>query len=119
MASLRELFNVDGLATREAKEIAIESQAKELRAFIQGLRSRKSQVYTELLRTEVITFNTVITLSSLLLQANLYCRKTHSMLLLKQLFADELAEAIGAFYRMDYLPITEYLKYMKQLLSII
>ena len=119
MASLKELFNIEGLATKEAKEYAVEAQARELRAFIQGLRKRKSQVYTELLGVEVITFNTVITLSSLLLQANLYCRKTQSMLLLKQLFAQELAGAIEAFYRMDYLPIAEYIKYIKQLLNIL
>lgn len=119
MASLRELFNIEGLTTKEAKEYAIETQARELRNFIQGLRKRKSQVYTELLGTELITFNTVITLSSLLLQANLYCRKTQSMLLLKQLFADELAGAIKAFYQSEYLPVAEYIKYIKQLLYIL
>jgi hypothetical protein len=119
MASLKELFNIEGLATKEAKELAIEQQAKELKLFIQGLRKRKSQVYTELLKVEVITFSTVITLSSLLLQANLYCRKTQSMLLLKQLFADELAEAIAAFYRMEYQPIAKYINYIKQLLTVL
>lgn len=119
MASLKELFNIDGLTTKEAKEFAIESQARELRAFIQGLRKRKSQVYTELMKTEMVTFEAVIAISSLLLQANLYCRKTHSMLLLKQIFAEELAKSIGAFYRMDYQPIADYLNYIKQILTIL
>lgn len=114
MASLRELFNIEGLTSREAQKIALESQADELQSFIKGLRSRKAQVFTEVLKIDKVTFDAVVTLSSLLLQANLYCRKTRSMLLLKQLFADELAEAIAAFYKSDYLKVANYMEFIKQ-----
>ncbi|MCM1323038.1 MAG: hypothetical protein NC218_02530 [Acetobacter sp.] len=118
MASIRELFNVDGLQTEEAKKAAIESQAVELQAFVRGLRSRKAQVFTAVLKAEAITFDVVVTLSSLLLQANLYCRKTRSMMLLKQLFATELAEALQSFYAGEYTKTAEYLAFIRQVFEL-
>lgn len=118
MASIRELFNVDGLQTEEAKKIAIESQAVELQAFVKGLRSRKAQVFTSILKYNTITFDVVVTLSSLLLQANLYCRKTRNMLLLRQLFANELATAIESFYTGEYTKTAEYLAFIKQVFEL-
>lgn len=114
MASLRQLFNVEGLVSVEAQKLAIEQQARELQAFVKGLKTRKSQVFSEVLQMEKVTFDAVVTLSSLLLQANLYCRKMQSMLLLNQLFADELAEAISSFYKKDYLVTAEYMSFIKQ-----
>ena len=114
MASIQELFKVDEYSTLEAKKLAIESQCTELQAFIRGLKQRKATVYSEIMKAKVVSFDVVIALSSLLLQANLYCRKTKSMLLLKQLFADELAEAIGAFYKADYIKAAEYFLFIKQ-----
>lgn len=114
MASIAELFNVDAYATDEAKKIAIESQCTELQAFIRGLKQRKATVYTEIMRATVVSFDVVIALSSLLLQANLYCRKTQSMMLMKQLFADELAAALSAFYAADYQKAAEYFIFIKQ-----
>lgn len=117
MASLREVFNIEGLSSQEAIEIALKTQAAELQVFIKGLRSRKAQVFTEVLKMSTVTFDAVITLSSLLLQANLYCRKTQSMLLLKQLFADELAEAILAFYTANYTVTAKYIEFIKQVFA--
>ena len=114
MASLQELFNIEGLLSAEAQQLAIEQQAQELQTFIRGLKSRKSQVVTEISRLDKVTFDAVITLSSLQLQAYLYCRKTHSMLLLKQLFAEELAAAIAAFSTQDYLTTAAYMTFIKQ-----
>lgn len=119
MASLRELFNIEGLESQEAKRIAVESQARELQDFIKGLRKRKAQVYTEILKIQVVTFDSVIALTSLLLQANLYCRRTHSMLLLRQIFASELAEALRRFYNLDYAPLVDYINFMKELFTVI
>lgn len=118
MASIRELFNVDGLQTEEAKRLAIESQAVELQTFIKGLRNRKAQVFTSILRATTVTFDVVVTLSSLLLQANLYCRKTRNMLLLKQLFVDELVEAIESFYTSEYTKTAKYLAFIKQVFEL-
>lgn len=118
MASIRELFNVDGLQTEEARTAAIESQAVELQAFVKGLRSRKAQVFTSVLKADKVTFDVVVTLSSLLLQANLYCRKTRSMMLLKQLFASELAEALKSFYAGEYTKTAEYLAFIRQVFEL-
>ena len=114
MASLEKVFDIDGLLSDEARKIAIEQQAQELQAFVRGLKSRKAQVFTEVLRMDKVTFEAVITLSSLLLQVNLYCRKTQSMLLLNQLFADELSESIAGFYKKDYLKTANYINFIKQ-----
>lgn len=118
MADIRELFNVDGLTSEEAKLAAIQSQAIELQDFIKGLRSRKAQVFTSILKSRVVTFDTVVTLSSLLLQVNLYCRKTKSVMLLNQLSADELAGAISAFYAGDYLTTANYLAFIRQVFEL-
>ncbi len=118
MASIRELFNVDGLQSEEAKRAAIETQSVELQNFVKGLRSRKAQVFTSVLRAEAVTFDVVVTLSSLLLQANLYCRKTKSMLLLKQLFATELADALRSFYAGEYTKTAEYLTFIRQVFEL-
>lgn len=118
MASIRELFDVEGLQTEEARIVAIQSQAVELQNFIKGLRSRKAQVFTNLVGAKTVTFDVVVALSSLLLQANLYCRKTRNMLLLKQLFADELAEALAAFYAGDYAKSAEYLSFIRQVFGL-
>lgn len=117
MANLRDVFNVEGLLTPEAKQLAIEQQAQELQSFVKGLKSRKAQVFTQISQLDKVTFDAVVALSSLLLQANLYCRKTQSMLLLNQLFADELAQAIAAFYTKDYLVTAEYMAFIKQLFT--
>lgn len=114
MASLKQVFNIEGLVSREAQELAIEQQAQELQAFVKGLKTRKSQVFSEILQVEKVTFDAVVALSSLLLQANLYCRRTQSMLLLNQLFANELAEAIAAFYKKEYLVTAAYVSFIKQ-----
>lgn len=118
MASIRELFNVEGLTSDDAKLAAIQTQSVELQAFIKGLRNRKAQVFTSILKATIVTFDVVVTLSSLLLQANLYCRKTRSMLLLNQLFADELADAISSFYKGDYVKTAEYLSFIKQVFEL-
>ena len=118
MASIRELFDVEGLQTEEARVVAIQSQAVELQSFIKGLRSRKAQVFTNLVNAKTVTFDVVVALSSLLLQANLYCRKTRNMLLLKQLFADELAQALASFYAGDYTQTAEYLSFIRQVFGL-
>lgn len=114
MASIAALFKIDGYTTDEARKIAIESQCTELQSFIKGLKQRKATVYTEIMRATVVSFDVVVALSSLLLQANLYCRKTQSMLLMRQLFADELAAALSAFYSADYAKAAEYFIFIKQ-----
>lgn len=118
MASIQELFDISGLKSEEAKRAAIESQAVELQRFVKGLRSRKAQVFTAVLKSSIVTFETVVTLSSLLLQANLYCKKSRNLLLLKQLFADELTDAIKAFYQGNYEITAEYLAFIRQVFSL-
>ena len=114
MASIKELFNVEGYSSEEARKLAIEAQCTELQTFVKGLRNRKAQVFTSILKMTTVTFDALVTFSSLLLQANLYCRKTHSMMLLKQLFASELSDAISAYYSGDYAKTAEYLFFIKQ-----
>ena len=118
MASIKELFNVEGLQTEQARVVAIQSQSVELQSFIKGLRNRKAQVFTNLLNAQAVTFDVVVALSSLLLQANLYCRKTRNMLLLRQLFAEELVQALAAFYAGDYTQTAEYLSFIKQVFGL-
>lgn len=118
MASIQELFDISGLKSEEAKLAAIKSQAVELQRFVKGLRSRKAQVFTAVLKSNVVTFETIVTLSSLLLQANLYCKKSRNLLLLKQLFADELTDAIKAFYQGNYEITAEYLAFIRQVFSL-
>ena len=118
MASIQALFNVEGLQSYEAKKIAVEQQARELQEFVKGLRSRKAQVFTSILETKTVTFDTVVTFSSLLLQANLYVRRTRSTQLLKQLFADELAGAISAYYSGNYSVTADYLIFIKQVFEL-
>lgn len=118
MASIQQLFDISGLKSEEAKKAAIESQAVELQRFVKGLRSRKAQVFTAVLKSTTVTFETVVTLSSLLLQANLYCKKARNLLLLTQLFADELTDAIKAFYQGNYEITAEYLAFIRQVFSL-
>ena len=118
MASIQQLFDISGLQSETAKRAAIESQAVELQRFVKGLRSRKAQVFTAVLKSNVVTFETVVTLSSLLLQANLYCKKARSLELLKQLFAEELTDAIKAFYQGDYETTAKYLVFIRQVFSL-
>ena len=67
----------------------------------------------------IVGFNGVITLSSLLLQANLYCRKNNSLMLLKQIDADKLTEAILSFYSGEYIKMVEYSKAIKSIFECI
>ena len=62
MASIQELFDISGLKSEEAKLAAIKSQAVELQRFVKGLRSRKAQVFTAVLKSNVVTFETIVTL---------------------------------------------------------
>ena len=46
MASIKELFDVEGYSSEEARRIAVEAQCTELQTFVKGLRNRKAQVFT-------------------------------------------------------------------------
>ena len=77
--------------TKEAKYQIIKEKFSTLEDFIKGLKQRRATVYTAIMTDNIVGFNGVITLSSLLLQANLYCRKNNSLMLLKQILRELLA----------------------------
>lgn len=115
MANIQDIFNISGYATPQAMKLAVEQQAQELTTFILGLKQRKSQVFSEVVNFENLTYDAVVTLSSLLLQMNLYCRKTRSTLLLRQLNVEELVDAINAYYKQDYTSVIMHIKFLRQL----
>lgn len=103
--------------TIEAKKQTIAEYASPINNFIRGLKERKATVYSAIMTETISGFNGVVTLSSLLLQVNLYCRKNNSLLLLKQIKADELTEAILSFYTGEYKSMVTYSKFIKELFS--
>jgi hypothetical protein len=115
MANIHNVFNIESYLTKEAKKIALEQQAEELSEFITGLKQRKSQVFMEIVNFDSISYDTIVSLCSLLLQTNLYCRKMRSTILLKQLGIEELVEAIQAYYTQDYIRVSEYARFIQEL----
>lgn len=105
--------------TKEAKYEIIKKEFSILEDFIKGLKHRKATVYTAIMTSNISGFDGVITLSSLLLQVNLYCRKNNSLMLLKQIDADKLTEAILSFYSGEYLKMVEYSKSIKTIFECI
>ncbi len=101
--------------TKEAKYQIIKEKFSTLEDFIKGLKQRRATVYTAIMTDNIVGFNGVITLSSLLLQVNLYCRKNNSLMLLKQIDADKLTEAILSFYLGEYTKMVEYSKIIKSI----
>jgi hypothetical protein len=115
MANIHDVFNVSGYTTKEACRIAIEQQAEDLAGFISGLKKRKSQVFAEIIAFNSISYDLIVTLCSLLLQVNLYCRRVRSTLLLKQLGILELVAAIEDYYTQKYERVMEYSTFIKEL----
>ena len=101
--------------TKEAKYEIIRERFSILDDFIRGLKQRRATVYTAIMTENIVGFNGAITLSSLLLQANLYCRKNNSLMLLTQIDADKLTEAILSFYSGEYIKMVEYAKLIKSI----
>jgi len=101
--------------TKEAKYEIIKERFSILEDFIKGLKQRKATVYTAIMTNNITGFDGVVTLSSLLLQVNLYCRKNNSLMLLKQIDADKLTEAILSFYSGEYIKMIEYSKLIKNI----
>lgn len=112
MSSIEILNNYK---TKEAKYQIIKERFSILEDFIKGLKQRRATVYSAIMTENIVGFNGVITLSSLLLQVNLYCRKNNSLMLLKQIDADKLTEAILSFYLGEYTKMVEYSKTIKSI----
>ena len=87
--------------------LPIEYESKE--AKVQEIRANSAAI----MKGHITGFDGVVTLSSLLLQMNLFCRKQGSLQLLKQLRADELTEAILSFYDASYVKMAEYARFVK------
>lgn len=116
MSSIETLKNYK---SKEARTEIVKGNYAILEDFVRGLKQRKSTVYTSIMTESITGFDGVVTLSSLLLQANLYCRKNNSLFLLKQLEADNLALAIYSFYSGEYIKMVEYASFIKTLFEAI
>lgn len=119
MAELREIIHLGDYQSKEAKKFVIEQQLSPLEDFVYELKQRKATVYTAIMKETISGFDGVVTLSSLLLRMNLYCRKKNSLMLLKQLKADELTQAILSFYDGTYIKMREYAKYVKEVFAVL
>lgn len=101
--------------TEEARQAVIRAHFSDLDEFVKGLKQRKSTVYAAIMTETISGFNGVVTLSSLLLQMNLFCRKKNSLFLLQQLRADELTKAILSFYDGSYKDLAIYSRFLKEI----
>ena len=110
---LKEVFLPIEYESKEAKAQEIRANSESLEIFVKGLKQRKAEVYAAIMKGHITGFDGVVTLSSLLLQMNLFCRKQGSLQLLKQLRADELTEAILSFYDASYVKMAEYARFVK------
>lgn len=113
-SEIKEIFDPTGYKSEEARRTVMQAKATPLDYFVRGLKQRKAIVYTAIMTESIQGFNGVITLSSLLLQVNLFCRKHNSLTLLKQLQADKLTEAINSFYTGEYTKMRDYTVFIKE-----
>ena len=118
-SSVKEAFLPVDYKTVEAKTQVIQSNAASLEEFVKGLKQRKATVYSTIMTESISGFNGVVTLSSLLLQMNLFCRKHNSLQLLRQLKADELTRAILSFYDGSFTAMRDYSKFVKEIFACI
>lgn len=119
MAELNQIVNIGNYQSQEAKKFVVEQQLSSIEDFVHDLKQKKATVYTVIMKESISGFDGVVTLSSLLLQMNLYCRKKNSLMLLKQLKADELTQAILSFYDGTYVKMREYAKFVKEVFAVL